>query len=1432
VDEVVLKALHKDPAQRYETVLHLADALEGIGRSMFPPSPEAELAEHALISATVAFESDPGDAQRAAALEALVAPAHAWQQVVDTFLKTAERVEDHAIKKQLWFRSARILAHEMKDREAAQKPYRLVLDLDPADAQALDALEQLLRTGKDYEGLAGLLLDRLDNESEHTARGRILREVAELYEHQLGQSDAAMIAYTQALAQEGDDESTRRAIERLCTSAEQWNDVLNGLTEAVENTDRPEHALSLCVLAAGWYETRLGRADVALTVLNRALRIDPAHEPSLIALCELYEKAGAFSELTQLLLHRAESAATPARARDLKAEAAAVAHHKLGELDFAKQTYTAVLREDPSHTAALSALEDIYTELGDHEPLTNLLESKAKTQRGEARVKTLYKLAELYERDPRKLTRAAECYRAVLAVEEKHMGALDGLVRVAGTQDSPEELLEALQQKLKATTTPTQRSAVLLLLARTYDEVLGEPERAVHYYEQVIEVAPGNDPANTALARLYRSLSRFDELAQTLDRHAKGSEDIARKVELLMQAARVLMADLGSPERAAFMCERVLAVSPEHPEALALTSRMRALAGDTASAIDALELLADGEPNADKRAELWVRAGEMLEQREDLDAAIDHYKLALDNVADHQPALSALSRLYEKRGDLHGRAELLLRSVELASDPQLRAARLIELGNFRLDKLGEKGLAADAFASARELDPDNLSAQLGLGRLSLERGDYEIAAQLLEPLLEHTTELSPAAARDACVGAGNAFRAIGQVARAERAYLRAKAVVPYDREVLTKLSEIAIEKQNFADASDLLGDLLDRFGGKMAPQERAEVLIKLGVSYKHLGSLGKAAVAISLAAELCPDWSEPLEALCEVHEAQGNWSALRDALKALTELSESKEERFRLLVRRGDLSAGPLKDRDDAAATYVAALELYAEDRNLLAKLMAVYSEGKDWTRLMDVLVRMADVVDDARLQAKYLLTAAGIANTELGAGERAVELYERALSAEPNLEPAFTGLSDCLTRTKNWTRLAGATRDFIEHSKSNLSPEELAVLWDSLADLYATRLSRVDEAVAAYEQAQAFDPDSRERTERLAEIYARHPNRYGERAITTHQKLLEHNPYRVESYKALRKLYTQLKRPDEAWVLCQALRGLNMAEPDEETFYKRHREQSPATAQECITEELWQDRILHPDQDPLLTTIFTLMQPAAIQELAQSAEDYGVTAEDQIDCANAPQVLAQMLYYASGVTLVPLPAVVYRRDDPGGVSFLFTSPPLLGLGQGALAHAPDQALAFMAGRQLSYFRPGHYMRQLLPTGTALRGWLLAAIRLANPRFPVPESVRGSVDRNRDALTQTLQGPQQRALISAVEHLLREQPEVDVKRWSLGVDLTADRIGFILANSLDVAVAVMRASPADSSLASERERLKELYRYAVSPDYLALRQITGITIGS
>src|SRR5690606_20241127 len=104
---------------------------------------------------------------------------------------------------------------------------------------------------------------------------------------------------------------------------------------------------------------------------------------------------------------------------------------------------------------------------------------------------------------------------------------------------------------------------------------------------------------------------------------------------------------------------------------------------------------------------------------------------------------------------------------------------------------------------------------------------------------------------------------------------------------------------------------------------------------------------------------------------------------------EDEDECFRLTVKSGDIYVNQLKDRDGAARAYVAALELNADDRNVLAKLMAVYSEGKDWSLLVDVLARMASVVEDQNLSAKYLQTAAAISDSELADHERAVELYE-----------------------------------------------------------------------------------------------------------------------------------------------------------------------------------------------------------------------------------------------------------------------------------------------------------------------------------------------------------------------------------------------------------------------------------------------------------
>ena len=1432
LEAVIARALSKSPDERYQSVRELADALEQVARTSIPPGAGA-LDPDALAQAVAQLREQPADDARASALEALVAPTGAWTEAVDALLEQAAQldpVEQLEAKKHLLFRCARILADELGDRAEAERTYRGVLELDPADPQAHNAIEELYRTSGDHEALVGLLLDRLESETSPSERASILREVAGLYEHELAQKENALVAWTQALSEEASDERARRAIERLATTPEQLGEAVAALHDAVDvSGDRPAHAVALSVIIADWYAERLARLDAALPYLQEALRLDPAHEPALEALTRLYRKAEAWDELVQLLLQRADAAADPARKRDIKAEAAAVCHDKLANLELAEGIFAEVLREDPTHPIALAALEQIYAASGEFTKLVALFESKLKELRGAARASTLCELAELYESDPAQQDRALELAKEAIEAEPKSQAAHKILERIHAARNEHAELRDVLEKQREYATTPHQHVALLERLGALYEEPLADAARAAETYERIIEISPAHEGANLALARLYRQLHRFDDLAQTYDRHAKGVDEPERKVQLLMQAARVLMADIGSPERAAFVCERVLAIAPDQGEALALTARIRALAGDTIAALDALELLVESEQDPERKADLLVRAGRMLESHDDLDGAIERYKSALEASAGYEVALEALGRLYERRGDVRGEAELLWRRVELVSEPRERARRWIALAKVRLDKLHDKALATDAYERAHELDPDNREALLGLGQLALADKRWSDASGWLEPLLEHTTELPSELAREVLVGAGDAFREQGQLPKAERAYLGAKALLSNDREVNERLAEVALANGRFEDACGLYEAVLDAPGSSLSGAERAELLMKVGKAELALGRLDRAAAAYSTATVLLPDAVEPLEALAEAHERGGHLEALGRTLRRKLELVTAKEARFTLLLRLGDVYAQQ-NERSEAARFYVAALELNADDRNLLSKLMAVYSESKDWSRLVDVLVRMARVVDEPTLQAKYLHTAAGITAGELEDTDTAIEYYESALGFDATLEPAFRGLVDCLSKAGAWDRVANLYRAHIERQRETLDSEQLAALYDKLGSIYLERVHRIDPAVEAYEAASELDPDDRARLELLVDLYGRQPSRFAERAIAAHDKLLEHNAYRVESYRSLRKLYTQLQRPDEAWAVCQALRSLNMAEPEEEAFFKRHRVQAPATARECITEDLWQEYLLVPEQDAALTHMFALIQPAAVQALAQTPQAFGVDGERPVDCEIDPAVMAQMLHYAAGVALVPLPPVFFRPRDTGGLSFLFTNPPALGIGQGALRGGPDQALAFLAGRQLSYFRPGHYMRQLLPTGGALRGWLLAAIRLANPRFPVPEQLRDQVEINHAALARTLHVPQQQQLTSLVAQLLRDQPELDLKRWALAIDLVADRVGFVLANSLDAAVAVVRASPQESSFASERDRLKALYVYAVSPEYLALRKALGITI--
>ena len=111
----------------------------------------------------------------------------------------------------------------------------------------------------------------------------------------------------------------------------------------------------------------------------------------------------------------------------------------------------------------------------------------------------------------------------------------------------------------------------------------------------------------------------------------------------------------------------------------------------------------------------------------------------------------------------------------------------------------------------------------------------------------------------------------------------------------------------------------------------------------------------------------------------------------------------------------------------MSALEINPDDRNVLTKLMSVYSASKDWGRLVEVILRIADLLEEPRQLAKYYITAGSITSRELGRLDEAAGYYEQALNMMLRWRRA-SRLSPMLAAARDWDRLEDAYRAYLAY--------------------------------------------------------------------------------------------------------------------------------------------------------------------------------------------------------------------------------------------------------------------------------------------------------------------------------------------------------------------------------------------------------------------
>jgi tetratricopeptide (TPR) repeat protein len=572
--------------------------------------------------------------------------------------------------------------------------------------------------------------------------------------------------------------------------------------------------------------------------------------------------------------------------------------------------------------------------------------------------------------------------------------------------------------------------------------------------------------------------------------------------------------------------------------------------------------------------------------------------------------------------------------------------------------------------------------------------------------------------------------------------------------------------------------------------------------------------------------------------------AKRAQIDALAKREGTEYHRAKLFEEIGDIYRERLKDVSSASNAFQEGIKIAPASRVLLHKLLEAFTEQRQWRRAIDMLDALTGLEDSPDRRARFHYTAAVIARDEMNDGELAIEKFGAALDDAPLTPKAFDGIEKLLIDRKDWKNLARAYRRQLKRLGADAPSDKLLELWTKLGDVYAEHLNDTEAATEAYQVACELAPDDVQRHEQLADLYLEAGESRRQEAIGELQFLLTHAPDRVELYKALANLYRAEHELDKAFCVAQALVFLGAASSEERMLYEKFRPRSFTPAPRRLTEELWQKAIIHPREDKAVGAIFASTLGALAAGTAQPITSFGLTPDSRTDLDRDPRPVSKVVKYVAGVLAIDPAPMVWLQEQGDGLRVANTVGlgadrqklvPSLLVGAPTIGKQDERELSFEVGKRMAYLRPERFVTLAVGTLPKLEAAFAAAVLASGVRPTDHEGKPYNPDNDEakklaSQLQRQVPGP-----------LLEQVGELSVKltgrlgnglipNWRAATDLTANRVGFIVANDFEVAAKGIATEGASLSAMSVKERLRDLLAYAVSEQYFQVRRHLGLHV--
>jgi len=690
-------------------------------------------------------------------LQALYAGLEDWAGLADVFerlLDMASEIPDRILycnKLAVLFETA------LDDKRRALDYWQQILDMDPMDHEVFESAVKILTGLEDFNELVNLYETRLVKVDDRDIRVSTLVRMADVFEHKLGDTNAAVSSYSRILGYQPDYQPAFENMVRLYTGMESWYDVVDVYVRWKDQVDSDSRMVELMMKAVEIVRFKLENPDRAIDMLKGILVIDPVNQAASKVMIDIYTDLMDWEKVAGVYLSMEAALRSEDEKAEMRAAAGNIYLNQLKDRAHAIEHFEKALSFNPRMTDVSMALAATYVaseRWEKAEPLLDMLVADGKVMGDAGRAAEIHFNMGLCAEKLFDYERAFREYTAAMKLRPNHLRTALGLGRYYQRRDlaqlAKDHLMKAVS--LGIDDLPDEERIELAFALSEANLKLDNTKDARMWLDKVLELAPANDKAVELQISLAERGGDWAAVIRYKQARLDARSDQYERYALLLEVGDIYKEKMGNMHGAAAAYRDALAIDPNSKAAMIRLHDLFLKNGEFVDAIAILQKQVDIEDTKEQRAKIYVKMAAIYhEMLNDDTAAIQALDDALDCDPDQLEAFRAIDEILTKRKDWEAQAMAYVRMIERLkgrSSRDLEYRLTANLGEIYRSRLKDMQAAVDAYQAAAKIKPE-------------EKRTYEILAQLFEqPEFEYQSD-----AIDRAVEAHRQIVALGPISK-------------------------------------------------------------------------------------------------------------------------------------------------------------------------------------------------------------------------------------------------------------------------------------------------------------------------------------------------------------------------------------------------------------------------------------------------------------------------------------------------------------------------------------------------------------------------------------------------------------------------------------------------------------------------------------------